>query len=58
MWATMASGVLTRFHVKTDDDEYERVEMLHDNLDVMSYKAEMNDFIDAIMSGRQPLVSA
>lgn len=58
MWATMASDVLTRFHVKTDDDEYERVEMLHDNLDVMSYKAETNDFIDAIMSGRQPLVSA
>ena len=47
----------TRFHVKTDDDEYERVEMLHDNLDVISYKAETNDFIDAIISGRQPLVS-
>jgi len=48
----------TRFHVKTDDDEYERVEMLHDNLDVLSYKAETDDFIDAIVNGRKPLVSA
>jgi predicted dehydrogenase len=48
----------TRFHVKTDEDEYERVEMLHDNLDVLSYKAETDDFIDAITNGRQPLVSA
>jgi len=48
----------TSFHVKTDDDEYERVEMLHDNLDVMSYQAETNDFIDAIMNGSQPMVNA
>jgi predicted dehydrogenase len=31
---------------------------LHDNLDVLSYKAETDDFIDAITNGRQPLVSA
>ena len=48
----------TRFHIKTDADEYERVEMLHDNLDVRSYKAETDDFIDAIRTGRHPLTSA
>ena len=48
----------TRFHIKTDQDEYERVEMLHDNLDVRSYQAETDDFIDAIVTGRAPLVNA
>lgn len=48
----------TSFHVKTDNDEYERVEMLHDNLDVMFYQAETNDFIGAIMNSSQPLVNA
>jgi myo-inositol 2-dehydrogenase/D-chiro-inositol 1-dehydrogenase len=46
------------FHVKTDDDEYEKVEMLQDDLDDASYQEETNDFIDAIVTGKKPLVSA
>jgi myo-inositol 2-dehydrogenase/D-chiro-inositol 1-dehydrogenase len=46
------------FHVKTDDDEYEKVEMLQDDLDTKSYEEETNDFISAILTGRKPLVSA
>ena len=47
----------TEFHIKTDEDEYERVEMLHDNLDARSYGAETDDFIEAIVTGRKPLTS-
>ena len=48
----------TRFHIRTDEDDYERVEMLYDNLDVRSYKAETDDFIEAITTGGKPLTSA
>ena len=48
----------TAFHIKTDEDEYERVEMLHDNLDARSYRAETDDFIDAVITGGKPLTSA
>jgi myo-inositol 2-dehydrogenase/D-chiro-inositol 1-dehydrogenase len=45
------------FHVKTDDDEYENVEMLQDDLDEKSYQEETKDFIKAITTGSKPLVS-
>jgi predicted dehydrogenase len=48
----------TEFHIKTDADEYERIEMLRDNLDVRSYRAETDDFVDAILTGKAPLTSA
>ncbi len=48
----------TRFHIKTDQDKNERILMLHDNLDDLSYKAETDDFINAIQTGSQPLVKA
>ena len=48
----------TEFHLKTVEDPYERVEMLHDNLDVRSYQAETDDFVQAILTGAQPLVTA
>ena len=48
----------TEFHIKTDADEVERVEMLHDNLDGRSYRAETDDLIDAILTGKVPLTSA
>jgi predicted dehydrogenase len=48
----------TEFHVKTVEDAYERVEMLHDNLDARSYQAETDDFIHAILTGSKPLTSA
>jgi predicted dehydrogenase len=48
----------TEFHIKTAEDAYERVEMLHDNLDVRSYQAETDDFILAILTGGSPLTSA
>ncbi len=46
------------FHVKTDDNEYENVEMLQDDLDEKSYQEETKDFIKAILTGSRPLVSA
>lgn len=45
------------FHVKTDDDEYERVEMLQDDLDEKSYREETDDFVNAILTGSKPRVS-
>ena len=45
------------FHRKTDDDEFEVVEMLQDDLDDRSYRRQTDDFIKAITTGRQPLVS-
>ena len=45
------------FHRKTDDDEFEVVEMLQDDLDDRSYRRQTDDFIEAIMTGRKPLVS-
>jgi len=48
----------TRFHIKADADEYERIEVLHDNLDDRSYRAETDDFIDAIETGSRPPVTA
>jgi myo-inositol 2-dehydrogenase/D-chiro-inositol 1-dehydrogenase len=48
----------TAFHLKTDGDAHERVEMLHDNLDARSYQAETDDFIRAILTGATPLTSA
>ena len=45
------------FHRKTDDDEFEMVEMLQDDLDDRSYRRETDDFIKAIATGRKPLVS-
>ncbi len=47
-----------QFHLKTDEDEYENVEMLQDDLDEKSYKEETDDFIEAIVSGGKPRVSA
>ena len=46
------------FHLKTDDDEYENIEMLQDDLDEKSYQEETNDFIRAVLTGGKPLVSA
>ena len=46
------------FHRKTDDDEFESVEMLQDDLDDQSYRRQTDDFIDAIVTGRKPLASA
>ncbi len=43
-------------HVKTDDDEYEQVTMLQDNLDVTSYQSETDDFVNAVLTGAQPRV--
>lgn len=40
-----------QFHLKTDDDEYETVEMLQDDLDDASYQLETDDFINAINNG-------
>ena len=48
----------TRFHIKTDADDFERVEMLHDDLDPRSYQAETDDFVAAILTGEPPLTSA
>jgi predicted dehydrogenase len=48
----------TRFHIKTDADDFERIEMLHDDLDPRSYQAETDDFMAAILTGGQPLTSA
>jgi predicted dehydrogenase len=48
----------TEFHIKTGGDAYERVEMLHDNLDARSYQAETDDFLHAILTGTRPLTSA
>ena len=45
------------FHRKTDADEYEVVEMLQDDLDDLSYRRQTDDFIAAITTGREPLVS-
>ncbi len=45
------------FHVKTDDQEYETVEMLQDDLDEQSYLRETEDFVKAILTGSKPLVS-
>ncbi len=45
------------FHIKTDDDEYEKIEMLQDDLDDSSYREETNDFVNAILAGGRPLVS-
>ena len=48
----------TGFHCKTDDDANERVEMLHDNLDLLSYQSETDDFLNAVVTGKRPLTSA
>jgi myo-inositol 2-dehydrogenase/D-chiro-inositol 1-dehydrogenase len=48
----------TRFHLKTDADDFERIEMIHDDLDTRSYQAETDNFIAAIETGGQPLTSA
>jgi myo-inositol 2-dehydrogenase/D-chiro-inositol 1-dehydrogenase len=48
----------TELHVKTVEDEHERVEMLHDNLDARSYHAETDDLVRAILTGTSPLTSA
>ena len=45
------------FHRKSDDDEFEVVEMLQDDLDDRSYRRQTDDFIEAITTGRKPLVS-
>lgn len=45
------------FHRKSDDDEFEVVEMLQDDLDDRSYRRQTDEFIEAITTGRQPLVS-
>ena len=45
------------FHRKTDDDEFEVIEMLQDDLDDRSYRRQTDDFIAAITTGRRPLVS-
>jgi myo-inositol 2-dehydrogenase/D-chiro-inositol 1-dehydrogenase len=47
----------TEFHQKTDADEFERVEMLHDDLDGASYVAETADFMHSILTGAPPLVT-
>jgi myo-inositol 2-dehydrogenase/D-chiro-inositol 1-dehydrogenase len=41
------------FHRKTDDDKFEVVEMLQDDLDDQSYRRQTDDFIDSIATGRQ-----
>ncbi|MGJ3241754.1 MAG: Gfo/Idh/MocA family protein [Opitutales bacterium] len=43
------------YHVRTDRDAYERVEMIHDDLDGTSYVRETEDFINAILDGTSPL---
>ena len=45
------------FHRKTDDDEFELVEMLQDDLDDRSYRHQTDDFIEALTAGRKPLNS-
>ena len=40
------------FHRKTDDDEFEFVEMLQDDLDDQSYRRQTDDFIESIATGR------
>lgn len=45
------------FHYKTDADEYERVEMIQDDLDDRSYQAETDDFLSGIVQGTTPLTS-
>ena len=46
-----------QLHIKTDRDEYERVEILQDDLDNASYQQETNDFISAISNGTTPRAS-
>ncbi|MEM6391376.1 MAG: Gfo/Idh/MocA family oxidoreductase [Planctomycetota bacterium] len=41
-------------HVKSDEDEFETVEMIQDDLDERSYLRQTNDFIDAVRSGGTP----
>ncbi len=41
------------FHRKTDDDEFEVVEMLQDDLDDQSYRRQTDDFIQSIATGHQ-----
>ena len=41
------------FHRKTDDDEFEFVEMLQDDLDDQSYRRQTDDFIESIAKGHQ-----
>jgi predicted dehydrogenase len=44
-------------HVKTDDDEYEQVTMLQDDLDGTSYQLETDDFANAILTGESPRIT-
>ena len=41
------------FHRKTDDDEFEIVEMLQDDVDDQSYRRQTDDFIASIATGHQ-----
>ena len=45
------------FHRKTDDDDFEVVEMLQDDLDDQSYRRQTDDFIESIATGRKSLAS-
>ncbi len=42
------------FHIKTDDDEFETIEMIQDDLDEASYVNETDDFVSAIREGTTP----
>jgi 1,5-anhydro-D-fructose reductase (1,5-anhydro-D-mannitol-forming) len=42
------------YHEKTDNDAYERVDMIHDDLDETSYIRETNDFAEAIRTRMPP----
>lgn len=44
-----------QFHIKTDKDDHERIDMIHDDLDDASYDRETDDFINAILTGSEPL---
>lgn len=45
------------FHIRTDEDEHELVEMIHDDLDDASYVREAEDFVSAIIDGTEPRTS-
>lgn len=48
---------LTEFHLKTTEMEYEQVELLHDRLDVNSYREEGRYFVGCVAEGISPTIT-
>ena len=48
---------LDRFHLKTLDMEYERIDVLNDKLDVRSYRDESRHFVDCVQNDLDPTIT-